>query len=1014
MFLACLSLYIYPHTATATDPTRTLAQLQHTALRGEDGAPAGATAMAQTEDGWLWLSTPMGLFRYDGFSFEKLPLFPPMSNESNATWSLYAAPGGDLWVGLANGGVARVRGGAVTLYGERDGLPHGVAVETMRTSGDGTLWGATEVGLFRFDGVRWYRAGAEWGAPEQPQQLFDDGRGNLWVADDANFYCLPMRGRRFQPVPLSHTGMGTLMLGPEGRIVVAGNREHGGVRLADGEWGMPHAVPRERRANSDALAFDRDGNLWTVACHADLCRGTWQDVARDGARGLDAAVPQTFDESARLSSEASITLMEDRDGHVWVSTKMGLDRFRDSWLARVRFPNTEAYFALFEDAAGQVWTGTTARSAHRDLLWKLTPDPVALEGFEGAVTSSFRDLDGSVWLGGDGKLWRMRNQRAVAVDLPKGAAEREAIVQAIGRDGGGRLWVSLRLMGVFALDDDGWTRASRIAAFPPAAPAVIHVDGKGRPWFGYLDGTVAVLDAGSLRRYGADRGLGLGPVTAIASVGGHLVVAAEHALTFLDGDRFTRIVPARAGALDSATGIVQGKDGTVWIYGTSGVTRLSADAWQAVLSHPDHPVDMDPLTMEEGLAGPAQLVRPLPTALAASDGRLWFAGSQGLAWLDPSRQPAARPPPPTVIQRIASGGKPFRPDGVAVLAQTRDLDIAYTAIAPGYPNGVVFRYRLDGEDADWHDAGSRREASYGQLRPGRYTFIVESSYDRQRWDRAETVDIEVLPHFTESWLFKLLCVALIAALVWMAHRWRVRTLTGRLRLRLSERHDERERIARELHDTLLQGTQGLVLRFQALVDRLPDNDVSRSALERAIDRAEHLLVEGRDRVQGLRSGRTAGPELADRLAMLAGDMDETIGVHVSGKPRHVNGLVQDEVYSIVREALGNAVQHSHARLIAVSLQFSRSALQVIVYDNGLGFLESSVVSIEGKHFGVVGMRERAARIGARFDLRSAPQRGTEVRLTVPARFAYLHRAETPVPRWRALLHARRIRKDGMS
>ncbi|SDG30917.1 triple tyrosine motif-containing protein [Dyella sp. 333MFSha] len=1007
--LACLTLCSASYSARATDATRTLAQLQHTALRGEDGAPAGATAMAQTEDGWLWLSTPAGLYRYDGFSFEKVPLLPPMSNETNATWSLFAAPGGDLWVGLANGGVARLRHGAVTLYDQADGLPHGVVVLGMRSASDGAIWGVTEVGLFRFDGVRWKHVDASWGVPDRPKQLFDDGRGGLWIGAPAGFYRLAPHARHFERIELSPHGGGMLLRGPQGRIVVI---DHGGgqVRLAEGDWGKPHAVDQERRANSDTVTFDRDGNLWTVACAADLCRGSWQDVQREGMHGFDASVPQTFGESAGLSSEATMTLMEDRDGDVWVSTKMGVDRFRDSWLARVRFPSTESYFALVEDGDGRVFTGTSARSVHMDRLWALTPDPVALSGFGGAVVSAFRDTDGTVWLGGTGQLWRMRDGRPVAVDLPRGAAARDAIVQAIARDGAGRLWISMRLMGVFALDDDGWVPAAQIAAFPELAPALIHVDRQGRPWFGYLDGSVALLDGTKLTRYGADQGLGLGPVTAIASVDGHLVVAAEHALTFLDGDRFVRVVPDRAGALDSATGIVESKDGGIWIYGTAGVTHFTRGEWRAVLAHPERPAHVDPLTMEDGLGGPAQLVRPLPTALAARDGRLWFAGAQGLAWLDPTRQPAPRPPPPTVIRRIVSGGKSFDPDAVVVMKRSRDLDVSYTAIAPGYPNGVTFRYRLDGEDAGWHDAGSRREASYGQLRPGRYTFIVEASYDRVRWNRAETVDIEVLPRFIESVWFKLLCVLVLGALIWSVHRWRVGALTSQLRLRLNERHNERERIARELHDTLLQGAQGLVLRFQALVDRLSDDDASRAALERAIDRAEHLLVEGRDRVQGLRSGRTSGGELADRLAMLARDMDETIVVHVSGKPRNVNGLVQDEIYSIVREALGNAIQHSHARIIAVSLQFSRRVLQVAVHDDGVGFLESVVVPHEDKRFGVIGMRERAAHIGARFTLRTAPLRGTEIRLAVPARFAYLHGTAGILPRWRSSWRARRARR----
>src|ERR1700754_338193 len=163
LFVATLASWV--GTVQATDPARTIGQLHHTALRAEDGAPPSVAAMAQTEDGWLWMSTRMGLFRFDGFAFEKFPLLPPRSNESEGTWTVYAAPGGDLWVALAYGGAARVRNGVVTLYGDAEGLPDQVAIDQFATDGDGNLWGASEVGIYRFDGSHWKEGSAAWGLP---------------------------------------------------------------------------------------------------------------------------------------------------------------------------------------------------------------------------------------------------------------------------------------------------------------------------------------------------------------------------------------------------------------------------------------------------------------------------------------------------------------------------------------------------------------------------------------------------------------------------------------------------------------------------------------------------------------------------------------------------------------------------------------------------------------------------------------------------------------------------------
>ena len=987
LLLAALLAWLPP--AHATDPTRTLGQLHHIALRAEEGAPASIVSMAQTEDGWLWLSTRMGLFRYDGFTFEKIPLQPPSSNESEATWTIYAAPGGDLWVAGANGGVARVRDGTATLYGIADGLPGHVAINQFATDGDGGLWAISEVGVYHLDGSRWKEASSQTGIPREIDMFLEDVRGNLWAGTDGNLYVLRKGARRFEDTGIHSGSRSHLMMHPDGSLW---QRNNEGLHPLPGEWGKPVPHPRPKRENSDTTIFDRDGNLWSVACAENLCRMSARDIGK--ATTADASDPamQTFSEDLGMTSQATMTLMEDRDGHVWVSTKMGLDTFRDTWLSRIRFPKPEVYFALVEDGHGQVWTGTAARTGYPDLLWKLTPDPVAIPGFDGAINSAYRDTDGSLWLGGSGTLWHKRDGKIDTVDLPDDAAERRTIVQSIARDGMGRLWISLRLRGVYVRDVDGWLPASTIAPFPALAPAVIHVDPAGKPWFGYLDGTVATLDGNTLRRFDAGTGMEQGPVTAIATIGDHLVVGSEHGLSFFDGERFQRLTAQPADRFNSITGIVRSKEGCVWAYGIAGVIRFTPQAWDAALKQPKVPVEVQLLTMEDGLAGPAQLVRPLPTALAASDGRLWFAGSQGLAWLDPSILPSPLLPPPVVIKSVTSGATTFRPGDIVRLHDTRDLSVIYTALAPGRPRGLSFRYKLEGADGAVQDAGNRHEALYTDLAPGRYSFWAEASYDGLHWSRSTPFAVTVTPRLVERTPFKVFCLLLAAGLVWLAHRWRVGLLTQRLRLRLDERHGERERIARELHDTLLQGVQGLILKFQAFVDGLSKDDTARAALERSIDHAEALLVEGRDRVKGLRNHASEKGSLEDRIASLADDdvgIPVFFGVQYGSRRRPVNPVVIDEVYSIVREAVINAMQHSHAQSIRIMMEHARRALNIHVSDDGDGF--AAVPDARGGgngHFGLVGMRERARRMGGKLKVQSAPQRGTLVTVSIPARVAY--------------------------
>ena len=627
----------------------------------------------------LWLSTRMGLYRYDGFAFEKIGLLPPGSNRTEATWTIYAAPGGDLWVSRADGGAARLRRGDITLYDTAEGLPDHVAIDGFGTDGQGRLWASTEAGLYRFDGRRWTDVTATSGVQGNVDQLLEDVRGNLWAATKKAVYVLGNGASRFEAVDTGSDEPWELLNHPNGSVWL---RTQSSIRPLPREWGQPAPYARRRRATSTTTLFDEQANLWTVDCPVNLCRVAARDVNARLPGDISGPAVQGYSEDLGMTSQGTMTVMEDRDGHVWVSTKVGLDTFRDSLLTRVRFPKLELYFALAEDGQGRTWTGTVARTAYPDRLWRLTPDPVGVAGFEGAVTSAYRDSDGTVWLGGRGKLWHMRDGVPTPVPLPEDVAARETIVQAIARDGAGRLWLSLRLRGLYVQDGKRWLPGSTVAPVPTAAPAMIHVDPTGRAWFGYLDGTIAMLDGRALRLFETADGLRQGPIVSIATIDGSVVVGAERGLSIFDGTRFVPVAAQPAGRLDSIAGIVQGPDGTVWAYGTAGVIRFSREAWAAVRRAPAEPVTTRLLTMEDGVPGPVQLVRPLPTVIAASDGRLWFAGSQGLAWLDPMRQPPPPSPPPTIIRSVAAGDTILPKDAPVELRDNRDLRVAYTALAP--------------------------------------------------------------------------------------------------------------------------------------------------------------------------------------------------------------------------------------------------------------------------------------------------------------------------------------------
>jgi signal transduction histidine kinase len=325
---------------------------------------------------------------------------------------------------------------------------------------------------------------------------------------------------------------------------------------------------------------------------------------------------------------------------------------------------------------------------------------------------------------------------------------------------------------------------------------------------------------------------------------------------------------------------------------------------------------------------------------------------------------------------------------------TNDLQIDYSAGSLTVPERVRFRYKLEGLDRDWQDVGVRREAHYTNLGPGHYTFRVTAANNDGVWNNTgASVDFVIAPAFYQTGWFYALCALAGAAILAALYRLRMRQLAAQIRGRLEERLAERERIARDLHDTLLQGMQGLIWRFQAATDRIPSSEPARQLMEQSLDRADQLLAESRDKVKDL---RPASSEAADLAQSIAAEGKEFSGTHaaefrvsVFGARRELHPIVREEGFLIAREALANAFRHAQAAHIEAEVGYDKIALQVRIRDDGKG-IATKVLDEGGApgHFGLMGMRERARKLGAQLDVWSRPGAGTEIDLRVPAKVAY--------------------------
>ncbi len=452
------------------------------------------------------------------------------------------------------------------------------------------------------------------------------------------------------------------------------------------------------------------------------------------------------------------------------------------------------------------------------------------------------------------------------------------------------------------------------------------------------------------------------------------------------------------------SGIVETETGDLWVNGFSGISHVSAGDLKKWLRDPSSAVSAKHFDELDGLPGLSGEVHPEPSVVEAADGRLWFATTKGIAWLDPAaleRKPNLLPPP-VAISAVISNGKTYSGSGALTLpARTENLEIDYTALSLAMPERVFFRYKLEGVDNEWQNVGTRRQAYYTKLRPGPYRFRVIACNNDGVWNDAGAIlDLNVAPAWFQTTWFRLLGVALAIFLVTAFYRLRVRQVAAGINARFDERLAERTRIAQELHDTLLQGFLSASMQVHIAKDILPADSKVKPILTRALELMGQVIEEGRNTVRGLRSSQSVSLDLEQSFARIQQELDPASNgtdvdfrVITEGEQRPLHPLLRDEVYRIGREALINAFRHARATQIEVTLRYASNHLRLWVRDDGCGIDPNILRSGREGHWGLSGMRERADRIGARLQLFSSASAGTEVELCVPGRIAFQDQPE---------------------
>jgi signal transduction histidine kinase/ligand-binding sensor domain-containing protein len=976
-------------TASALNPAIRLEDYNHASWTATDGAPAEIRALAQTPDGWLWIGAPTGLFRFDGVRFERYPIPTGGEVARRRITELRADINGDLWISYSVGGLSVLRkNGKLDDISALDS-PVG-NVMTLATDSDGSTWIAGSLGLHHYAHGRLRKLGAGQGLPvEAANGVLLDQYGQLWTINPHGVYRLDRASGKFEQI-VAYRGDAGLIQSPDGRLWMADRRQVQAVPLAlsvpAGVRPLPRSAwfnPAESRWSG---VFDRDGNLWTPHCPQALCLIAGAGAAENTllVPGRDATDRQ--DPRARTAHLVYNTVMEDREGNVWVTSQGALERFRENRLIPVRLPQSNGLFSMAGDTEGGVWaTNMITRTA-----WRVSAGapPVAYEGGPVAVVAN--DGDGALLLAGARAIERRYHGQVSTIALPPGADGKPADLDVLGlQDDRKVLWMASPQTGLRGYLDGSWQPRSAFS-LPPRIFLAAAGRKPGERWQATGDATIVFNDNGALATYDA-RIIGL--ATSI-SVNEDIVAGGDAGLAIFQGQRFRAIKASRPEVLQNISGMAVTADGDRWFNGGKGVVHVRSADWRAAVASPDALLRYELLDLLDGYPGQAMLRNRLPSVYADRAGQLWFMASGGIVRLSPSQIRRNAIAPDAQILRIQVGEASYdagvHAQALRLAPGSSNLSIHFTAPMLGKPEAIRFQYQLSGINDGWQEAGARRSVDYTNVGAGSYTFRVRAYNEDGLQSRQDALlTFEIAPTFVQTIWFKALCALAAAGLLYLLYLYRLRVETGRVAERMHARMAERERIARTLHDTFLQSVQAMLLRLDVVAATLPDDSEARRKLGPILDQANQTLVEGRDQVHELRTGRVDDVESAAREAgrqLHEEHPATTCGVTVSGARLKLRIAVAEEACEIVREAMRNAFRHAGAASVEVHLAYRRDQFVLTVSDNGGGM--DAGAHGKQRHYGLVGMRERAARAGGKLEIADAPGGGVRVVFSAPARVAY--------------------------
>jgi signal transduction histidine kinase/ligand-binding sensor domain-containing protein len=966
--LAVLATVIGARPAPALEPGRELTQYLHRIWQVQQGLPQSSIyCVTQTQDGYLWLGTQTGIVRFDGVRFARIA-----DTGNAAVQTMVEDPSHHLWAGTAGAGVIELADGVeVRRYQREDGLGSNT-VNAMLCDRAGKLWVCTPVAVVTFDrGSSRFETEQDLTAANC-RAICQAPDGTIWLGGDGpRLIAWTNSGsERIQPLPSLPAQSIVMSLATTTDGTIWAGTTAGLLRMSDGR----------RFTTADALADNTVISLDVSATDGTVWAGTKNGFSR--IRGDDV---ESFQAADGLSQSTAFSVFEDHEGSLWIGTKHGLNQFLDRRL--VPYTTSEGLPSnntgpVLQDRAGNVWVGTLDAGLTRFDGHRFSSITTQQGLPSNSIYALAEDRDGALWVGTDHGLTRLRNGAVDRTFTASDGLNGDAI-DCLLCDNSGVLWVGTN-SGVCVL------RGGRLERVPLDDPSAIVALGQ------YGDAVIAATESrGTIILSNATASnpvtqAGVNADAFFTDRDGLLWIGAtggNGGLRLLNGQKITNFTTSDGLFDDDIYGIVADDQDRLWMACSKGIfwvnraelRKFATGEVQRVVSNPFSPTEaLRTIECKPGVQ---------PCACRTADGHLWFSTIRGVIVVDSNHLDRKLGPAPAVIEEAIVNGKDENPALIAAMPPgIKNIQFRYTGLSYLSPTRINFRYQLEPFDKEWVDAGTRRDAFYTNLPPGTYTFRVAAANVDGSFSEPASVSFALAAHYYQQAWFWPACVAVAGLLAWSAYRWRLRLVRQRWDAIITER----SRIARELHDTLLQGFSGVTMEMQAVAARLPSQSSERAALSEIIADAGNAMREARRSVAGLR----AAPQQQGQASLAAALRDASrqiieptdIRLHLDVEPAPT-GLPPEVEYHLLRigtEAVTNAAKHSGARSIEVVLKNDASRVNLRVKDDGRGFRENGNGS-EAGHYGIIGMRERASQIGADFELDTRPGYGTTVNVIVPRR-----------------------------